>query len=303
MEILVTEPEYFNKSVIDELKKIGKVKIVRNKEMLAKEITNADVLVVRIETKIDRQILEHTSKLKIIASATTALNHIDTDFAKEKGIKILNLNGANTISTAEHTIALMLSLSRKIPWAHNSLNKGIWKRHKFIGSQLHGKTLGIIGFGRIGRQVAERAKAFGMNIIAYDPYVKTNDVKMIGIEELIKDSDVITLHTELTKENEQMLSHDQFKNMKKNAILINAARSRLVDSTALLEALKSKMIAGAAIDVFDNEPLKDKNDPLITYSKKNKNLLLTPHIAASTNEAAHDAGMEIARLIKEQMIA
>ncbi len=299
--ILVTEPEYFDKEAIDVLKSVGKVIAQRlTKQDLVKEIEDVDALVCRIETQVDKSVLDAAKKLKVIGSATTGLNHIDVEYAKQKGVKVINLSGTHTASTAEYTFTLILALARKLPWAFDNLREGRWERHKFFGQNLHGKTLGIIGYGKIGRQVADYAKAFGMKIIAFDPYVKSADIMLVSLEDLLKQSDVITIHAMLTKETENLIGEEQFKLMKKDALLVNAARGQIVNSGALINALKNNLILGAAQDVFTQEPLPP-TDPLIKYAAENSNLLITPHIAATTHEAAHEAGLEIVTRIKEEL--
>ncbi len=299
--ILITEPEYFDWEAIEILKSVGSVTTKRlTKQELTKEIENIDVLVCRIETQVDKTVLDAAKKLKIIGSATTGLNHIDVEYAKQKGVKIINLSGTHTTSTAEYTFSLILTLAKRIPWAFESLRNGKWERHKFFGHTLHGKTLGIIGYGKIGRQVAEFAKAFGMNIIAFDPYVKSADIRLVSLEDLLKESDVVTIHAMLTKETENLIGEEQFKLMKKDAILVNAARGQIVNSAALINALKNGLILGAAQDVFTEEPLPP-TDQLIKYAKDHNNLLITPHIAATTYEASHEAGLEIATRITQEL--
>ena len=297
MKILVTEPEYFDGDAVRILESCGDVVAKRmGKEELAEKIADFDAIIVRIETHLDKKMLTRAKRLRIIGSATTGLNHIDTDYAREMGIRIINLHGTHTIPTAEHTMALILSLSRKIPWAYLSVSEGKWERYRFIGEQLDGKTLGIIGIGRIGSKVAEYAKAFGMRIIAYDPYVKSsNDAELVDLESLLKNSDIITLHAVLTGESAGLIGKHEFELMKGNALLINTARAGLIDNTALIEALKSGRINGAALDVFADEPLSEKDLLIVEYARNNSNLIITPHISASTAEAAHEAGLEIAK--------
>ncbi|MEM0201445.1 MAG: hydroxyacid dehydrogenase, partial [Candidatus Micrarchaeaceae archaeon] len=300
-EILVTEPEYFDKDSIKILKSIGKVTTKRmKKDELLTKISNYDILIVRIETKLTKEVLEKAKKLKIIGSATTGLNHIDTDYANKKNIKIINLHGIHTISTSEHTIALMFALVRKIPWAFENMKKNIWKRYLFIGSELNGKTLGIIGLGRIGSTVAKYAKALGMNVIAYDPFVKESSIaKLLPIEKVFKYSDILSLHPMLTKENKGMITFKLLKLMKPTAFLINTSRGEIIDSKALLKTLKLNIISGAALDVFPEEPLL-KNNIFAAYARKKNNLIITPHIGASTKEAVHIAGMDLAKKVKTE---
>ena len=297
MRILVTEPEYFDGDAVSILESCGDVVAKRmGKDELAEKIADFDAIIVRIETHLDKKVLARAKRLRIIGSATTGLNHIDVDYAGERGIRIINLHGTHTIPTAEHTMALILSLSRKIPWAYRSVSEGKWERYRFIGEQLDGKTLGIIGIGRIGSKVAEYAKAFGMKIIAYDPYVKSSkDAKLVNLNSLLENSDIITLHAALTGESTSLICKHEFGLMKRNALLINTARAGLIDNAALIEALKDGKINGAAIDVFEDEPLSERDFLIVEYARNNSNLIITPHIGASTAEAAHEAGLEIAK--------
>lgn len=303
MKILVTEPDYFDNEAVEILKEVGSVECRRiTREELLKLIEDIDILVIRVETNVDKKLLERAKKLKIIASATTGTNHID-ESAKEMGIKIINLEGANTIATAEHTFALILSLARKIPWAFESVKSNEWKRSDFFGRELNGKTLGLVGFGRIGRNVGKYAKSFGMKIVAFDPYldektIEENGAEAVFLEKLLRESDIISLHLPLTRETENMINFNQFKIMKREAILINASRGQIVNIDALIEALEKKQIAGAALDVLPEEPPKPE-DKIIKYIKNNKNLIVTPHLGGSTQEAVHNAGIFVAKKIKE----
>jgi D-3-phosphoglycerate dehydrogenase len=293
--ILVTEPEYFDKTAIAKLKKLGNVTAKRmTREELESTIKEIDILVIRIETTVDASLLGKAKRLRIIGSATTGLDHIDLKKAASLGIEIINLHGVHTKSTAEHTMALMLSLSRNIPWAFEHMKEGGWDRYKFIGHQLGGKTLGIIGLGRIGAEVAKYAEALGMNIIYSDPYVSIDKFKKVNLSDLLKEADIITLHAMHTKETDKMISAKEFGMMKKSALFINTSRAEIIDETALLSALKEGRIGGAAIDVFPKEPFTAKRDMLIDYAIKHQNLLLTPHLGASTFEALSIAGNEIA---------
>ncbi len=303
IHILVNNPEYFDKYAIKILSSIGNVtaKNIDYDELLEK-ISIFDIIIIRVDTKITKQLLDKAKKLRLIGSATTGLNHIDTKYAKEKGIRIISLHGTHTISTAQHTMALIFSLSRKIPWAFENLKKGKWDRHKFIGTQLNGKIIGIIGLGRIGSQVAKYSKAFGMNVIAYDPFIKkSNLATLVTLNYLLKNSDIVSLHPSLTNKTKNMIQLKEFKLMKKTAFLINTSRGEILDSDALLLSLKKCIISGAALDVFIDEPLLGKNNIFVKYALRNKNLLITPHIGASTKEAVHAAGIEIANNIKKEL--
>jgi D-3-phosphoglycerate dehydrogenase len=298
LKILILEPEYFDSYAVKALESVGKVTAKRmdRKELMA-SIGEFDILVVRIETRLDAFMLSKAKKLKLIGSATTSLNHIDLGYAKDHGIKVLNLHGTHTIPTAEHALSLTLSLARNIPWAYESIREGKWERHKFIGIGLDGKTIGIVGLGRIGKRVATYAKSLGMNVIYYDPYVNSRIAQKTSLNSLLKKSDIISIHAALTDETLMMIGKKEFSNMKENALVINTARGLIIDNDALIKALKSKSIAGAAIDVFPNEPVSHMEKELLDYSKSAANLLLTPHLGASTREALHAAGMDIAKQI------
>lgn len=307
MKILITEPKYFDKEVEDELKKNV---VVVSKELstdeLKNEIKDSDVVIVRTGTKLNKEILEQSKNLKLICSMTTALEHIDTEYAALKGIEIFNPVGYATTATSEYTFSVIMSLLRKIPWGFENLKNGKWERSKFMGSELEGKTVGIIGFGRIGSRVGKYAKAFGARIIFYDPYVNKDIAKEIGaeevsFEELVRNSDIITIHSFLSKETERMISKKEFDMMKGNVVLINIARGKIIDETDLTEALSNKRIDGAALDVFDNEPLSPDNQ-LVKYANENNNLILTPHLAGSTFESIKTASKLVAELISKKFL-
>ncbi|MDE1825120.1 MAG: hydroxyacid dehydrogenase [Candidatus Micrarchaeota archaeon] len=298
--ILVTEPEYFDEDARKELRKSGELVLRRlGRKPLEKIIPTIDVLVVRIETKVDRRLLGMAKRLKIIGSATTGLDHIDLEFAKGMGIKVISLHGIHTIPTAEHTMALMISLCRNIPWAHMSLSKGAWQRHRFIGRELNGKTLGIVGLGRIGKQVAKYAVQLGMNVTYYDPNVFRQPLarKITSLPKLLSGADILSIHASLTKETNGLIGRKEISQMKESSLLINTARGKIVDYTALLDALAKHAISGAAIDVFPNEPLENPADPIIAYARRHQNLLVTPHLGGSTREAIHRAGLEVSTKI------
>ncbi len=306
VKILITEPEYFNEKAISILKSVGEVEAKHiNRNELLQKISEVDVLVTRVETNIDKELLGSAKKLQVVATATTGVDHIDVEEAKRCNIEVINAPGANATATAEHAFALMLSLLRKIPFAFNSIQNGIWNRSMFFGHECDGKTLGVIGFGRIGMKFSRYARALGMNIIAFDPFIDQKIIENegatpVGLEKLISDSDVITLHTFLSKETQNMFDTDKFQKMKRNAILINASRGQIINDQALINALNDKLIAGAALDVFSNEPLKQDN-PLVVYAKNHDNLLLTPHIAGSTLESIDAAAVMVANKVVEYL--
>ncbi len=304
MKILVTEPEFFYEDFFETLQKSGSsvVKIFGS-DSLVKEIVDADILIIRVGTTVGKELLDRAKQLKLIVSATTGLNHIDMEYAKEKKIEIFNPVGYATESTAEHTFALILSLARRIPWAFQSVAVGEWERHKFSGVQLSGKVLGIIGLGRIGKETAKYALAFGMKVLTYDPYI-TKEIatdagsEMVSLEELLSKSDFITVNVALTPETQGMINKDIFNKMKKGAMLINTSRGAVINENDLVEALEYGKISGAALDVFATEPLT-VNSSLITYSKNHTNLLLTPHIGGSTDQSMRNACDRITAKLKE----
>ncbi len=301
--ILVTEPEYLSEEALGVLRSVGDVTAKRvSRKELEHIIRDVDVIFVRVDTKLDARMLELAGRLKLIASVTTGLNHIDLEAAKKKGIKVINLHGTHTVPTAEHTMALILALSRNIPWAYDNIRQGRWERYKFIGKLLNGKTLGIIGMGRIGSQVARYAKAFGMRVVAYDPYVKSSEVAMMeSLDKLLREADVITIHTMLTHETRGMIGQKQLAEMKRDALIINTARGEIIDIPSLLSALESGRIAGAALDVFANEPVEDENDLLVKFAREHRNLIITPHLGASTKESVREANLEMAMAVRKEL--
>ncbi len=304
-KILITAPAYFDADAIAVFQRLGEVTVEEmSREELLQQIAEYEILAIRVDTTVDKILIDAARKLKVIATGTTGINHIDVDYAKKKGIEVISLQGANTVATAEHTFALLLSLVRKIPTASAALISGKWHRAAFIGTELYGKTLGIVGFGRIGRDVAQVAQHFGMRIFAYDPYLpetifaEYKATRITSMDQIFSEADIITLHVLLTEETKGLVNNKKFALMKPKAILINCSRGEIISEPDLLQALEQKQIAGAALDVFVTEPLP-MTDPLIQYAQKNHNLILTPHIAGSTKEAIHEAGLFVARKTQE----
>ncbi len=262
-------------------------------ETLAQHIAGYDGLIVRSSVKVTAQVLEAADQLKVVGRAGVGVDNIDLEAASMGGVIVMNTPGANTIATAEHTMAMLLALCRHVPQAYTSLRNGKWNRKQFIGRQLYRKTIGIIGMGRIGARVALRCQAFGMEILAYDPYLSHDiarelKVKLIDLGELLSRSDFIALHAALTPATEKIINADSIARMKDGVRIINIARGGLIDETALIEGLQSGKIAGAALDVFEQEPLPP-DSPFLTMD----NVVITPHIAASTQEAQHDVSSQI----------
>ena len=304
MKILVASPEYFPDEILAELKELGNIdaKKLSHAELM-KEIEKYDVILTRIGIKFDKELLEKAKNLKILATATTGTDHIDLEYAKERGIQVISAPGVNAIATAEHTFGLILALIRNTPWAFDAIKNFNFDRSEFLGTELNGKTIGIIGFGRIGSQVGRYAKSFGMNILTYDPYINKSLADEIGAEiveldELLRNSDIITLHAFASPETENMINYKEFSKMKNTAFLINVARGSLVNEDAFLDALENKKIQGTAVDVLVEEP-PSENNRLIKYSKVNNNLIITPHIGGSTEEAVYNAASYVVQKVKE----
>jgi D-3-phosphoglycerate dehydrogenase len=263
---------------------------------LCKKIPGYDAILVRSAVTVTDNIIQAADKLKVIGRAGIGVDNIDIEKATENGIVVMNTPDANATTTAELTFAHILSVSRNLPAADHSVRSGKWERSRFMGAELANKTLGIIGFGNIGRIVAARAKAFNMKIIASDPFVtdeafEKEGVTQANIDELVKASDYITLHCPVNDKTRNVINKDRINMMKPGARIINAARGGLIDEEALYEALKSNRIAGAALDVFVTEPPEDS--PLFELD----NIVFTPHLGASTGEAQTAAGTELARQI------
>ncbi|MBE0478359.1 phosphoglycerate dehydrogenase [Candidatus Aerophobetes bacterium] len=264
----------------------------RGEDELVRIIPEYDALIVRSETKVTETIINAASNLKIIGRAGTGLDNIDVDAATRKGIIVMNTPESNTISAAEHTVSMLLSLSRNIPQAHLSLKKGIWDRKKFMGTEIYGKTLGVIGLGRIGSQVARRAQCLGMKVMAYDPFTSRQKAEEIGVilcslDELLSAVDYLTIHTPLTEHTKCLISEREFSLMKNGVRVINCARGGVIDEGALLRAIKTGKVKGAALDVFENG--KPFGSPLLELDS----VIVTPHLGASTREAQVRVAEEI----------
>ncbi len=271
-------------------------------DALKEVIKDYDALVVRSATKVTKDVIQAAKKLKVVGRAGVGLDNVDLEAATQKGIIVMNTPAGNTISTAEHTFSMILALSRNIPQANSSTKKGEWKRSKFMGVEVYGKTLGIVGFGRIGSEVAKRALSFGMKILAYDPFLSVEVAESIGVEiaelkKVLQEADYITVHTPLTDETRHMISDKEFALMKKGVRIINCARGGIIDEVALVKAIKEQRVAGAAMDVFENEPLSADNEFL-----KLDNVVITPHLGASTEEAQVNVAIEVAEIVRDALL-
>src|SRR6201996_6926487 len=270
------------------------------KDGLAKELADADGLVVRSAVQVDDALMEAASHLRVIGRAGVGVDNIDADAATRRGIVVMNTPGANAVAVAELTVGLMLALARKLPTANHTMHAGKWEKKSLQGAQLRGKTLRILGLQRIGLEAARRARGFGLEIIGSDPFVsaaiaRENGIRLVSLDEVIAGSDYITLHVGLTPQTAGVINAKSLALMKKGVRIINCARGELVDEPALVDALKSGHVAGAALDVFTVEPPKDS--PYAEFD----NVILTPHIAGSTGEAQEAVGIQIAMQVREYL--
>ena len=271
-------------------------------EELLKVIGDYDGLVVRSGTQVTKEVLEKATRLKVVGRAGAGLDNVDVAAASKRGIVVMNAAGGNTVSTAEHTMAMLMALSRNIPQACASLKAGKWDRNTFMGTELYGKLLGIVGMGKVGTEVAKRAKAFGMHLVVYDPYLTPERTRELdaepvsSLDDLYKKCDYITVHTPLSDETRGLIGAKQIAMMKKGVRLINCARGGIIDEKALVEAVKSGHVAGAAVDVFEQEPPVYRE--LIDLPK----VIVTPHLGASTEEAQFNVAKEIAISVRDFLL-
>ncbi|GGH00589.1 phosphoglycerate dehydrogenase [Silvibacterium dinghuense] len=270
------------------------------KDGLPAELADADGLVVRSAVQVDDALLASAPRLRVIGRAGVGVDNIDADAATRRGIVVMNTPGANAIAVAELTIGLMLALARQLPKANATMHAGKWEKKSLQGVELRNKKLGILGLGRIGLEVARRARSFGMEIIGHDPFVsaavaRENAIQLVSVEELFRDADYLSLHVGLTPQTSGIINAKTLATMKKGVRIVNCARGELIVEADLAEALKSGHVGGAALDVFHKEPLKDS--PFFNL----ENVILTPHIAGSTNEAQEAVGVQIALQVREYL--
>lgn len=269
---------------------------------LVEALKDSDGLVVRSETRVTADLLDEATSLRVIGRAGVGVDNIDVPAATVRGIVVMNAPDGNTITTAEHTIALLVSLARSVPQANSSLKAGRWERKKFIGVELQGKTLGVVGLGRIGRVVASRARALGMQIVAYDPFIAPEqardlEIELAPLDEVYARADFLTVHTPLSAETRGLIDREAFSRMKHGARLINCARGGLVDEDALFEALTNGSVAGAALDVFSQEP-PSPHHPLLQLDQ----VIVTPHLGASTTEAQEGVAFTVAEQMRDFLL-
>ena len=299
MKVLVSDP--IAKEAIEILKKAGIEAVEQtglSPDDLIKAIPEYDGIIVRSATKVTKDVIEAGKKLKVIGRAGVGLDNVDRVAAKEKNIKVVNTPAATSISVAELALGMMFSAARRIPQATASTKAGKWEKKKFKGFELFGKTLGIIGVGRIGTEMAKRAKAMGMKVLAYDPYIKTHEHAQISdLDTLFKESDYISLHIPKTDETTHILNKAAFEKMKEGVVIVNCARGGVVDEDALYDAIASGKVRIAAMDVYEVEPAKEHK----LFSMEQ--MIVTPHIGAQTAEGQLRAGVQIAELVRDALKA
>ena len=304
MRILVSDPlseEGLN--ILRDIKEFKvDIKTGLKPEELKRIIKDYQAIIVRSGTKLTGEIIQAAESLRVIGRAGVGLDNVDLATATEKGIVVMNAPAGNTISTCEHTMSMLLALARNIPQANASVRRGEWKRSKFMGVELYKKTLGIVGLGRIGAEVARHALSFGMKVIAFDPYLSSEVGKSLGVEivelaNLLKISDFITVHTPLTENTKHIISDKEFALMKDGVRVINCARGGIIDEQALIKAVKQGKVAGASLDVYEKEPLSSDYELL-----KLDNIITTPHLGASTEEAQVNVAIEIAECVRDYLL-
>lgn len=303
MKVLISDS--MSSRCVEILKNVPDIQVDVNTKLKPEELKNVikdyHGIVVRSATKVTKEIIDAADNLKVIGRAGTGVDNIDTNAATKRGIIVMNTPGGNTITTAEHAVSMMMALARKIPQATASMRKGEWEKKKFEGTEVTGKTLGILGVGNIGSVVADRAMGLKMNVIAYDPFISEESANRLGIElvslaDLYKKSDFISIHVPLTNETKNMVDANAFSKMKKGVKLINCARGGIVNEKALADAIKSGIVSGAAFDVFEKEPTPPDN-PLLQMEE----VILTPHLGASTFEAQESVAIAIAEQIADYL--
>ncbi|MBA2243017.1 MAG: phosphoglycerate dehydrogenase [Chthoniobacterales bacterium] len=304
-KVLIADP--ISPRGVEELSREGALEVIvqqgpTQSELIAM-IPEFSALVVRSETKVTSDVLRAGAKLRVVGRAGVGVDNVDVETATRRGVIVMNAPGGNTISTAEHAFSLLLCAARKLPQADAMVRHGKWSRKEFQGVELYNKSLGIIGMGRIGSELSRRAIAFGMRVLAFDPYLAATRARALQVElvdslgDLLREADFITLHTPLTPETHHLLNARRLRETKRGVRIINCARGGLIDEIALVDALRSGHVAAAALDVFETEPL-----PIDSPLRELPNLVLTPHLGASTAEAQESVGIEIAESIRSALL-
>lgn len=312
IKLLCPDPESFSQKGLDYAEKISDLTAAQlTQDEFNNLASSYDAVLIRFNTKVSSRILNKKSKLKTIISPTTGLDHIDMNSANKNGVRVIHLYGEKkflkTISgTAELTVGLMISILRKIPQSFDSVKEGSWNAGIFRGNELNGKTIGIIGCGRLGSKVSKAANALGMNVISYDPYISRfpSGVKPITSQaELLNKADIISLHVPLIPETNHLIGHKEFSLMKNGVVIINTSRGAVIDSQSLIKNLKSGKVSSAAVDVIENEhSFLGDNHPLVNYASKYNNLIITPHIGGATFESVQNTDLFILKKFKKQVI-
>jgi D-3-phosphoglycerate dehydrogenase len=300
IKILVSDS--LSKEGVELLQKAGFVVDVKtrlSKDELLKEIKNYDGLIVRSGTKVTGEVIAAAIRLKIVGRAGSGLDNVDQAAATKRGVVVMNTPGGNTVTTAEHTMSMICAMARRIPQATAKLKSGGWEKDKFMGVELYNKTLGVVGFGQIGGYLSKLAQGFSMNVIAYDPYLSPEKAQKMGVEvvtldEVFRRADIISVHTPLTPETRSLINAAAIAKMKPGVMLVNCARGGIINEADLVEALKTKRVAAAAFDVFEEEPVKPDH-PLLALD----NFICSPHIGASTTEAQENVAIGIAEQIAD----
>ena len=295
LRIGILEPEMYPARALEFLRAVGEVNAKPEKVEVAEFLKDVEVLIVRLKYLLNREFLSDAPKLKIISTATTGLDHIDLDCASERNITVLSLRGETAFlrtvtATAEHTWGLLLALLRHIPEAHQAVIAGDWDRTRFFGRELQGRTLAIVGLGRIGQMVARYGLAFRMNVMAYDPFQKEwvdGVMRAASLEELLPDADVLSVHVPLSKETTHLVGRKEFGALKQGAVILNTSRGAILDEAALIDSLESGQLGGAALDVIHDEYSSENNlrERLLKYARTHENLLITPHLGGATHDS------------------
>src|SRR2546421_6819882 len=297
--ILVAEST-FSEAALAELERVGEVVPF---ERFEAELPRADAILAGLELELDGAVLSRARQLRVIATRTSQLRHIDLDEAKRRGIEVLFIEPTDPLlrepsSTAEETFALVLALVRNVPWAFDSVKEGRWERARYGGHELAGKTIGLVGYGRLGKMVAGYARAFGMDVLASDPYVEVTDAEAVSLDGLLRRADVVSIHCTFDEETRGLIGADELALVRPSAVLVNTARGEIVDEAALLAALSEGRLAGAALDTLAGERpggshLRD--NPLARYAREHENLIVLPHLGGATGEATERPELRIAK--------
>ena len=302
-KVLVSDP--IDQAGIDILGQVAQVdqRTGLSADELKAIIGDYDALMIRSGTQVTADVIEVADRLRIIGRAGVGVDNVDVPAATQRGVLVVNSPEGNTIAAAEHALALLLSLSRHVPQAHSSMRAGAWDRKKYVGNELYKKVLGVVGLGKIGSHVAKVAKAMGMEVIAFDPFISADraqqmQVRLTTLEDLFRQADYITLHIPRTPDTENLVNAELLRTMKSTARIVNCARGGIVDEAAIAEAIDNGVIAGAGLDVFAAEPL-DQDSPLRAVER---GLVLTPHLGASTEEAQENVATDVAEQIRDVLL-